>query len=492
MIDVTALTIGDILTGLDTGQFSSVELTQAYLDRIAKVDPLVQAYITVTPERALADAARADAQRAEARAADLPTAPLLGVPMAIKDVISTKGIETTCASKILKGYVPVFDATVVKKLTDAGMVMLGKVNMDEFAMGSSTENSGFFPTRNPWDLSRVPGGSSGGSAAAVAANLAAGALGTDTGGSIRQPGSLCGIAALKPSYGRASRYGLIAYGSSLDQPGPMAKTVEDVARIMQVIAGHDPLDGTSQPAAVPDYLAELAAAGERLDGLRVGVPKEYFVAGMQPEVEAAVRAAIEHLRSLGAEIVDISLPHSEYSLPVYYLLATSEASTNLARFDGVRFGPREGKGDMWDNYRATRALFGAEVKRRIVLGTYALSAGYYDAFYGKATQVRTLIKRDFDEAFKQVDVIAAAVSPTTAFKLGENTSDPLAMYLADVLTISANLAGVCGLNVLCGFDSQNLPIGMQLLGPNLGEATILKAGHVYERTTQWRERQPTL
>lgn len=492
MIDVTALTIGGILAGLDAGQFSSVELTRAYLERIAQIDPTVNAYITVTPERALADAERADALRADARAADNPIPPLLGVPLAIKDVISTKGVETTAGSKILKGYVPVFDATVTRRLIDAGMVMLGKLNMDEFAMGSSTENSGFFVTRNPWDLERVPGGSSGGSAAAVAASLAAGTLGTDTGGSIRQPGSLCGIAALKPSYGRVSRYGLIAYGSSLDQAGPMTRTVEDAARLMGVIAGHDPLDGTSQPAGVPDYLAELASAGESLAGLRVGVPKEYFVSGMQPDVEAAVRAAIGHLESLGAQIVEISLPHSEYSLPVYYLLATSEASTNLARFDGVRFGTRVNKGDMWENYRATRALFGAEVKRRIVLGTYALSAGYYDAFYGKAMQVRTLIKQDFDAAFEKVDVIAAATSPTTAFKLGENTEDPLAMYLADVLTISANLAGVCGLNVLCGFDSQNLPIGMQLLGPNLGEATVLRTGHVYEQTTAWRERKPNL
>ncbi|MBK8135080.1 MAG: Asp-tRNA(Asn)/Glu-tRNA(Gln) amidotransferase subunit GatA [Chloroflexi bacterium] len=487
MIDVTALTIGEILAGLEAGQFSSVELTKAYLERIAQVDPTLKAYITVTPERALADAQHADTRRAAGE-----TAPLLGVPLAIKDVISTKGVETTCASKILKGYVPVYDATVIRRLTDAGMVMLGKLNMDEFAMGSSTENSGFFVTRNPWDLERVPGGSSGGSAAAVAASLAAGTLGTDTGGSIRQPGSLCGIAALKPSYGRVSRYGLVAFGSSLDQAGPMAKSVEDAARLLQVIAGHDPLDGTSQPAAVPDYLAALAGAGESLAGLRVGVPKEYFVSGMQPDVENAVRAAVSHLESLGASIVEISLPHSEYSLPVYYLLATSEASTNLARFDGVRFGQRVDKGDMWENYRSTRALFGAEVKRRIVLGTYALSAGYYDAFYGKATQVRTLIKHDFDEAFKKVDVIAAATSPTTAFKLGENTEDPLAMYLADVLTISANLAGVCGLNVLCGFDGQNLPIGLQLLGPQLGESTALRVGHVYERTTTWRERKPSL
>ncbi|RIK21862.1 MAG: Asp-tRNA(Asn)/Glu-tRNA(Gln) amidotransferase GatCAB subunit A [Chloroflexi bacterium] len=447
----------------------------------------MHAYITVTPERALEDARRADQRRAAGE-----DAPLLGVPLGIKDVLSTRGVETTCASKILEGYVPIFDATVVERLYGAGMVMLGKLNMDEFAMGSSTENSAYGVTRNPWDTERVPGGSSGGSAAAVAAGLAAGTLGTDTGGSIRQPSSLCGITALKPSYGRVSRYGLIAFGSSLDQAGPMTRTVEDAARILQVIAGHDPRDGTSQPAPAPDYLAEMTAGGQRLDGLRVGVPKEYFVAGMQPDVEAAVRAAIAHLESLGASIVEVSLPHTEYSLPVYYLLATSEASTNLARFDGVRFGKRVETGDMWDNYRRTRALFGAEVKRRIMLGTYALSAGYYDAFYGKATQVRTLIKRDFDQAFEQVDVLVSATSPTTAFKLGENTEDPLAMYLADVLTISANLGGVCGLNVPCGFDQAGLPIGMQLLGPALGESAVLRVGHVYQTTTDFHTRRPVL
>ncbi|MBC6954709.1 MAG: Asp-tRNA(Asn)/Glu-tRNA(Gln) amidotransferase subunit GatA [Chloroflexi bacterium] len=487
MTDITSLTIGEILAGLRGRQFSSVELTQAYLDRIDRLEPTIHAYITVTPERALEDARRADQRRAAGE-----DAPLLGVPLGIKDVLSTRGVETTCASKILEGYVPIFDATVVERLYGAGMVMLGKLNMDEFAMGSSTENSAYGVTRNPWDTERVPGGSSGGSAAAVAAGLAAGTLGTDTGGSIRQPGSLCGITALKPSYGRVSRYGLIAFGSSLDQAGPMTRTVEDAARILQVIAGHDPRDGTSQPAPAPDYLAEMTAGGQRLDGLRVGVPKEYFVAGMQPDVEAAVRAAIAHLESLGASIVEVSLPHTEYSLPVYYLLATSEASTNLARFDGVRFGKRVETGDMWDNYRRTRALFGAEVKRRIMLGTYALSAGYYDAFYGKATQVRTLIKRDFDQAFEQVDVLVSATSPTTAFKLGENTEDPLAMYLADVLTISANLGGVCGLNVPCGFDQAGLPIGMQLLGPALGESAVLRVGHVYQTTTDFHTRRPVL
>ncbi|GIK28834.1 MAG: Asp-tRNA(Asn)/Glu-tRNA(Gln) amidotransferase subunit GatA [Anaerolineae bacterium] len=487
MTDITSLTIGEILAGLRGRQFSSVELTQAYLDRIDRLEPTIHAYITVTPERALEDARRADQRRAAGE-----DAPLLGVPLGIKDVLSTRGVETTCASKILEGYVPIFDATVVERLYGAGMVMLGKLNMDEFAMGSSTENSAYGVTRNPWDTERVPGGSSGGSAAAVAAGLAAGTLGTDTGGSIRQPSSLCGITALKPSYGRVSRYGLIAFGSSLDQAGPMTRTVEDAARILQVIAGHDPRDGTSQPAPAPDYLAEMTAGGQRLDGLRVGVPKEYFVAGMQPDVEAAVRAAIAHLESLGASIVEVSLPHTEYSLPVYYLLATSEASTNLARFDGVRFGKRVETGDMWDNYRRTRALFGAEVKRRIMLGTYALSAGYYDAFYGKATQVRTLIKRDFDQAFEQVDVLVSATSPTTAFKLGENTEDPLAMYLADVLTISANLGGVCGLNVPCGFDQAGLPIGMQLLGPALGESAVLRVGHVYQTTTDFHTRRPVL
>ncbi|MBK9123163.1 MAG: Asp-tRNA(Asn)/Glu-tRNA(Gln) amidotransferase subunit GatA [Chloroflexi bacterium] len=487
MTDITALTIGEMLAGMRDRQFSSVELTQAFLDRIERLEPTIHAYITVTPERALEDARRADQRRAAGE-----DAPLLGVPLGIKDVLSTRGVETTCASKILEGYVPIFDATVVERLYRAGMVMLGKLNMDEFAMGSSTENSAFGVTRNPWDTERVPGGSSGGSAAAVAAGLAAGTLGTDTGGSIRQPGSLCGITALKPSYGRVSRYGLIAFGSSLDQAGPMTRTVEDAARLLQVIAGHDPRDGTSQPAAIPDYLADMTAGGARLDGVRVGVPKEYFVAGMQPDVEAAIRAAIAHLESLGATIVEVSLPHTQYSLPVYYLLATSEASTNLARFDGVRFGKRVETGDMWDNYRRTRALFGAEVKRRIMLGTYALSAGYYDAFYGKASQVRTLIKRDFDLAFEQVDVLVSATSPTTAFKLGENTEDPLAMYLADVLTISANLGGVCGLNVPCGFDRAGLPIGMQLLGPALGESAVLRVGHVYQESTDFHTRRPVL
>ncbi|MCU0499954.1 MAG: Asp-tRNA(Asn)/Glu-tRNA(Gln) amidotransferase subunit GatA [Anaerolineae bacterium] len=491
MTELTGLSITQILDGLAHGAFSSVQLTRAYLDRIAQIDPQIQAYLTVTPERALADAERADQQR---RAGD--TRPLLGVPLAIKDVISTQGVETTCGSQILKGYVPVFNATCVQRLIDAGMVLLGKLNMDEFAMGSSTENSGYFITRNPWDLERVPGGSSGGSGAAIAADLAAGALGTDTGGSIRLPGAFCGIAALKPSYGRISRYGLVAYGSSLDQPGPMTHTVEDAARLLQVMAGQDPLDSTSMPIDVPDYLAALRSveSGDRpLAGLRIGIPQEYFVDGMQREVETAVRAALDLLISLGATTQAVSLPHTEYSLPVYYILATSEASTNLARYDGIRFGARVDRGDMWETYKATRGQgFGAEVKRRIMLGTYALSAGYYEAWYGKAAQVRTLIKQDFDRAFEQVDVLIAPTSPTTAFKLGENTADPIQMYLADILTISANLGGICGLNVPCGFDDQGLPIGLQILGKAFGEDTVLKVGHAYERATDWHTRKPQL
>ncbi|MBI1259205.1 MAG: Asp-tRNA(Asn)/Glu-tRNA(Gln) amidotransferase subunit GatA, partial [Chloroflexi bacterium] len=456
MTDLNHLTITEALAKLRAREISSVELTQAYLKQIEALEPTIHAFITVTKERALKDAEAADTAR---KAGD--DRPLLGVPLAIKDVISTKGIETTCGSNILDGYDPVFSATVIQRLEAAGMVMLGKTNMDEFAMGSSTENSACGVTYNPWDTARVPGGSSGGSAAAVAAGMTAGALGTDTGGSIRQPGSFCGVVGLKPSYGRVSRYGVVAFGSSLDCPGPIARTVEDAARLLGVMAGHDPLDATSMDTPVPDYVAGLTGD---VKGLRVGVPSEYFIDGMQPDVEKAVRAAIDHLKTLGAEIVEISLPHTEYSLPVYYIIAPAEASANLARFDGIRFGPRIDKGDMWDTYRATRGQgFGAEVKRRIMLGTYALSAGYYDAYYGKAQQVRTLIKQDFDRAFERVDVIAAPVAPSTAFKFGENTNDPIKMYLEDVFTLPPSLAGVCGMSVPCGFDGNNLPIGMQLI-----------------------------
>ncbi len=485
MSELTDLTITEALAALRARECSAVDLTRAYLDRIAQLEPTIQAYLTITTDYAMQAAEKAD----EARAAG-ENKPLLGIPMGIKDVLSTKDVETTCASKILKGYVPIFSATCVERLEAAGMVLLGKTNMDEFAMGSSTENSGFGTTTNPWDTARVPGGSSGGSAAAVAARLAAGTLGTDTGGSIRQPGAFCGIAALKPSYGRVSRYGLIAFGSSLDCPGPLARSVEDVARILQVMAGHDPLDSTSMPVDVPDYLAGLN--GE-VKGLKVGIPQEYFIEGIAPEVEQAVRTAIAQLESLGMEPVEISLPHTEYSLPTYYIIAPAEASANLARYDGVRFGLRVDQGEMWPTYRATRGQgFGPEVKRRIMIGTYALSAGYYDAYYGKAQAVRTLIRQDFDKAFEQVDIIATPTTPTTAFRLGENTSDPLKMYLQDVFTLPASLAGLPGLNVPCGFDDHNLPVGLQLIAPAFKEDLLLRVGHAYEQSTTWHRQPPVL
>jgi aspartyl-tRNA(Asn)/glutamyl-tRNA(Gln) amidotransferase subunit A len=479
------LTIHEALTGLRAGEFSSVELTNALLARIDAVDSQVQAYLTVTREGALSQAQAADAQRARGE-----EAPLLGVPLAIKDVLATAGVQTTCGSKILQGFKPPYTATSVKRLAAAGAVMLGKVNCDEFAMGSSNENSGYFVTRNPWNLERVPGGSSGGSAAAVAAQAALGALGTDTGGSVRLPASFCGIVGLKPSYGRISRYGLVAYGSSLDQIGPMTKDVRDTALLLQVMAGADPLDSTCLNAPVPDYGAAL---GDSVAGLRIGLPKEYFIAGIQPEVEQAVRAAIAQLESLGAQIVPVSLPNTDKALPVYYLVATAEASANLSRYDGVRFGHSAQADSMFDNFRQTRGQgFGPEVKRRIMLGTYALSAGYYDAYYLKAQQVRTLIKQDFERVFAEVDLIACPVSPSTAFRIGEKTDDPLEMYLTDVFTISMNVAGICGISVPCGFDSSGLPIGLQLVGPHLGEETLLRAAYAYEQSTDWHKQRAEL
>lgn len=483
MTELTQLTLSEALAKLRGGDITSLELTAAHLDQIRAQDPSIRAFLTLTPELALRQAGAADAARA---AGD--DRPLLGIPIALKDVLSTKGIETTCGSKILKGYRPPFDATAVAKLYDAGAVLLGKLNMDEFAMGSSTENSGYFPTRNPWNPAYVPGGSSGGSAAAVAACMAMAALGSDTGGSIRQPAAFCGVTALKPSYGRVSRYGLIAYGSSFDQAGPFARTVEDAARVLAVIAGRDKRDSTTMPREVPDYLAAL---GGDVSRLKVGLPVEYFAEGIQPEVKRAVQTAAAELEGLGASVQELSLKHAEYCLPAYYIIAMAEASANLARYDGIRFGARVEGDNLMATYKATRGRgFGEEVKRRIMLGTYALSAGYYDAYYGKAQAVRTLIRQDFDAIFKQVDVLISPVAPTTAFKLGEIINDPLQMILADVLTISANLAGLTGLSVPCGFDDKGLPIGMQILGAPYTEARVLQLGHAYQQVTDWHRRRP--
>lgn len=479
------LTLIEARQALQSRRLSALELTQAYLAQIEAVDEQIKAYLYVAREEALNMARTADERLA---AGD--TSPLLGLPLAIKDVLATEGVPTTAASQLLKDYKPPYTATSVQRLWDAGAILLGKTNTDEFAMGSSTENSGYFTTRNPWDTTRVPGGSSGGSAAAVAANMALGALGTDTGGSVRAPASFCGVVALKPSYGRVSRYGLIAFASSLDSVGVFGKRVVDVAEMIQVMGGHDPKDSTSYPEAVPNMLTHL---GDSIKGLKIGKPKEYFIDGLQPATRQAIEAALEQLANLGAEIVDISLPYTDYALPVYYLIATAEASANLARFDGVRYGQRKSEGDLWTMYRDTRGQgFGAEVKRRIMLGTYALSAGYYDAYYLKAQKVRTLIKADFENAFKQVDVIAAPTMPSTAFRIGDKVEDPLQMYLSDIFTLSSSLAGICGLCVPCGFDENHLPIGLQLLGNFMQEGRILQVGAAYEASTAWHQQQPSL
>jgi aspartyl-tRNA(Asn)/glutamyl-tRNA(Gln) amidotransferase subunit A len=483
---LTDLTIHELGARFRRGDATPTQAAREYLARIAALDPKVKAYLTVTGEAALARAAEADARFKSGTA----LGPLDGVPLGVKDVFCTRGVRTTCGSKILEGFVPPYDATVVARLLGAGAVILGKLNMDEFAMGSSTENSAYFTTRNPWDLSRVPGGSSGGSAAAVAADLAAATLGTDTGGSIRQPAAFCGNVGLKPTYGRVSRFGLVAFASSLDQVGPFAKDVLDAALMLQAIAGHDPLDSTSAAIPVPDYAAEL---GLGVQGLRVGIPAEYFIEGLDAEVEAAVRAAIETLKGLGAKTESVSLPHTEYSLAAYYLIAPAECSSNLARYDGVKYGLRvPGARDLIDMYSRTRgAGFGAEVKRRVMLGTYALSAGYYDAYYGKAQKVRTLVQRDFQKAFERVDVIVAPTTPSVAFKMGEK-EDPLSMYLNDVFTIPVNLAGLPGLSVPAGFTKAGLPIGLQVIGKAFDEATLLRTAKAYEAATTWRERKPGL
>ncbi|HEY85147.1 MAG TPA: Asp-tRNA(Asn)/Glu-tRNA(Gln) amidotransferase subunit GatA [Chloroflexi bacterium] len=479
------LTIQEAQRKFRSGEITAVELTRSALDRILGVDNQVKAYITLQPEAALEAARAADAARAQGK-----DAPLLGIPIAVKDSIITKGLTTTCGSKILENFIPPYDAAVTEKLRQAGAIILGKTNTDEFTMGSSTEHSAFFPTSNPWNLDAVPGGSSGGSAAAVAASETLAALGTDTGGSVRQPASLCGVVGLKPTYGRVSRYGIIAHGSSLDQVGPLTKSVADAAIMLGVIAGADPRDSTTLNAPVPNYLQELAEASFK--GLKIGAPREYFIEGMNPAVEKAVRAALKTAEDQGAELVDISLPHTQYGIPVYYLISTAEASSNLSRYDGVRYGLRIPAEDMWQTFFETRAAgFGPEVKRRIMLGTYALSAGYYDAYYLKAQKVRTLLKRDFEAAFQQVDVIFTPSVPDVAFNKGQKMDDPLQMYLSDIFTVTANLAGICGISIPCGFE-RGLPIGLQILGPALGESAILKAAYAYEQATEWGKQRPEI
>jgi aspartyl-tRNA(Asn)/glutamyl-tRNA(Gln) amidotransferase subunit A len=483
--ELNCLTISEAAERLRRREFSVLELTRACLERIAAVDPKLNAFITVTEEEAMAQAEAAD-RRLKAGAA----ATLCGIPLGIKDIYCTAGVRTTCASKILENFVPPFDASVIAKLRREGAVLVGKTNMDEFAMGSSTENSAFGPTANPHDLTRVAGGSSGGSAAAVAADECLGALGTDTGGSIREPAAFCGVVGMKPTYSRVSRYGVVAYASSLDQVGPFSKSVRDAAILLRTLAGEDLRDSTCSARPVPDY--ERALTGD-VKGLRIGVPKEFFVEGMQPEVEKAVRAMLKQYESMGAITREISLPHSSYAIACYYIVATAEASTNLARYDGVRYGLRERAEDNVELNEKTRERgFGAEVKRRIMLGTFALSAGYYDAYYLKAMKVRTLIRRDFERAFENCDVIVTPVAPTTAFRLGEKMSDPLTMYLSDIFTISVNLAGLPGLSMPCGYDANNLPIGMQIIGPQFSEEMVLRVGDALERSGAAKLRRPAL
>ncbi len=481
------LSISELRRRLDSRDISARDAVNACLEQIKRVDGDVKAFLSHDANDALA---QADAADALLKASSSAGKPLLGVPVAMKDVLAVRGHPLNCASKILGKFVSPYDATVVTKLREAGAIVFGRLNMDEFAMGSSTENSAFFTTRNPWDTTRIPGGSSGGSAAAVAAHEAFATIGSDTGGSIRQPAALCGCVGLKPTYGRVSRYGLVAFASSLDQIGPFTKDVRDAATLLGVISGHDRLDSTSVPEPVPDYAAALNGD---IRGLKVGLPKEYFIPGLSKEIGDAVNAAVRKLEELGAEIVEISLPHTEYAAATYYIIAPAEASANLARFDGIRYGLRVPGADPLELYSRTRGEgFGPEVKRRIILGTYVLSSGYYDAFYLRAQKVRTLIRQDFLKAFEKVDVIATPTTPTPAFKAGEKTDDPIQMYLSDVFTISCNLAGICGISLPCGFSANpKLPIGLQLLGKPFGEATMLKAAHAYEQATPWhREKSP--
>lgn len=481
-------TISELSSRLAKREISSREITQACLDQIARVDGQIHAFISYNAADALAQADAAD--KLIARGAPNGR-PLLGIPIAIKDVLAVKNQPLNCGSKILGNFISPYDATAIEKLKAAGAVVFGRLNMDEFAMGSSTENSAFGGTRNPWDLTRIPGGSSGGSAAAVAAHECIASLGTDTGGSIRQPAALCGCVGMKPTYGRISRYGLVAFASSLDQIGPFTKDVRDAATLLGVMSGLDPCDSTSVPHPVPDYTAALNGD---IKGLKLGLPKEYMIGGLDAEVKAAVDAAVKQYEKLGAEIVEISLPHTDYAVAVYYIIATAEASANLARFDGIRYGTRVDADNPVDLYCKTRgAGFGAEVKRRIILGTYVLSSGYYDAYYLRAQKVRTLIRNDFLKAFEKVDAIVTPTSPTAAFKAGEKSGDPLQMYLSDIFTISCNLAGICGISVPCGFTkAPKLPIGLQILGKPFGEETMLRLAHAYEQSTNWHKDQPPL
>jgi aspartyl-tRNA(Asn)/glutamyl-tRNA(Gln) amidotransferase subunit A len=482
------LTLCELQKKFTAGEVTAKEIVRAYFLRIGQVDPKVKAYVTTQKEQAMVQAVALDDSLKGWR----KTQPMMGMPLAIKDNLCTEGVTTTCSSRMLQNFVPPYDATVIAKLRAQGYLLLGKTNLDEFAMGSSTENSAFGPSRNPWNLQCVPGGSSGGSAAAVAADECAAALGSDTGGSIRQPAAFCGVVGLKPTYGRVSRYGLIAFASSLDQIGPITKDVADAAFLLGVIAGHDPMDSTSADVPVPDYMKALKK--KDLKKLKVGIPAEFFAEGLDPEVEQAVRAAIEELKSLGGEIKEIQLPRTDAAVAVYYVIATAEASSNLARFDGVKFGLRsKDTKDLLELYTKTRQEgFGPEVKRRIMLGTYALSSGYYDAYYGKAQAVRTLIRQDFDAAFKEVDLIVTPVTPTPAFKLGEKSEDPLQMYLSDIFTISVNLAGLPAIALPCGFSKAGLPIGLQLIGRAFQEDILLRAAHAYEQSTQWRTKKPAV
>ena len=485
-MELFELTAHELSEKIQSKEVSAREVTQSVLDRVESVEPRVKSYVIVTRDQALAQADAVDAKIA----AGETVAPAAGIPLALKDNLCTIGVETTCSSKILRGFHPPYDATVVEKLKDAGSVFVGKANLDEFAMGSSTENSGLFPTHNPWNLDYVPGGSSGGSTASVAAGEAVWSLGSDTGGSIRQPAAYCGVVGLKPTYGRVSRYGLIAFASSLDQIGPIIKDVRDAALLLGAISGHDPMDSTSIVRDVPDYTKALTGD---VKGLRIGVPKEYFAQGVEGVIANAVRAAVDQLVSLGAIAEEVSLPHSEYALPTYYILAPAEASSNLARYDGVRFGHRTARATSHiDLFEKTREEgFGPEVKQRIMLGTYALSAGYYDAFYLKAQKVRTLIKRDFDNAFEKYDVLLSPTAPTVAFPIGQKTGDPLAMKLSDVLTIPANMAGIPAISLPCGFTN-GLPIGLQIMAPAFGEEILLRAAHAYEQSTDWHTRRASL